>query len=139
MSANSLTLSPIESLGSLIGDQSTNRLWWKRCHITFKGTSQITMQDLPSSLEPGAGSTMMSRNKQSSGPCGAYSLVGWLPLGRPYKLSSRAAWVAQRFSAAFSPGCDPGDLGLGPTLGSLHGACFPLCLCLCLSFSVCLS
>ena len=42
----------------------------------------------------------------------------------------RAAWVAQQFSAAFSPGCDPGDLGSSPTLSSLHGACFSLCLCL---------
>ena len=39
--------------------------------------------------------------------------------------------VAQRFSAAFGPGCDPGDPGLSPTSGSLHGACFSLCLCLC--------
>ena len=30
-----------------------------------------------------------------------------------------------------------GDPGLSPTSGSLHGACFPLCLCLC--FSVCVS
>ena len=36
---------------------------------------------------------------------------------------SGAAWVAQRFSAAFSPGYDPGDLGSSPTSGSLHGAC----------------
>ena len=35
---------------------------------------------------------------------------------------SWAAWVAQRFSAAFSPGHDPGVPGLSPTLGSLHGA-----------------
>ena len=27
----------------------------------------------------------------------------------------RAAWVAQQFSAAFSPGHDPGDPGLSPT------------------------
>ena len=26
-----------------------------------------------------------------------------------------------------------GGLRLGPTTGSLHGACFSLCLCLCLS------
>ena len=38
-----------------------------------------------------------------------------------------AAPVAQRFSAAFGPGPDPGDPGSSPTLGSLHGACFPLC------------
>ena len=48
-------------------------------------------------------------------------------------------WVAQRFSAAFCPGCDPGDLGSSPALGSLHGTCFSLCLCLCLSLSLCLS
>ena len=53
----------------------------------------------------------------------------------------RAARVAQRFSAAFSPGRDPGDSGLSPTSGSLHGACFSLCLCLCLSltFALCVS
>ncbi|CAD7676900.1 unnamed protein product [Nyctereutes procyonoides] len=39
---------------------------------------------------------------------------------------------------AFYPGCDPGDLGLSPMSGSLHGACFSLCLCLCLSLSVAL-
>ena len=48
---------------------------------------------------------------------------------------SRAAWVGQQFSTAVSPGRDPGDPGLSPTLGSLHGACFSLCLCLCLSLS----
>ena len=47
-----------------------------------------------------------------------------------------AAQVAQRFSATFSPGPDPGDQGSSPISGSLHGACFSLCLCLCLSFSV---
>ena len=50
-----------------------------------------------------------------------------------------AAPVAQRFSAACSPGCDPGDLGSNPTSGFLHGACFSLCLCLCLSLSLSLS
>ena len=30
------------------------------------------------------------------------------------------SWVAQRLSAAFSPGPDPGDLGSSPTLGSLR-------------------
>ncbi|CAD7677426.1 unnamed protein product [Nyctereutes procyonoides] len=42
-----------------------------------------------------------------------------------------AAWMAQQFSAAFSPGRDPGDPGSSPALGSLRGACFSLCLCLC--------
>ena len=42
----------------------------------------------------------------------------------------RAAPVAWRFSATFSLGCDPGDPGLSPTAGSLHGACFSHCLCL---------
>ena len=32
-------------------------------------------------------------------------------------------------------GRDPGDLGSSPTLSSLHGACFSLCLRLCLSAS----
>ena len=50
--------------------------------------------------------------------------------------SLKAAWVAQQFSAAFSPGPDPRNLGSSPTSGSLHGACFSLCLHLCLSLSV---
>ena len=52
------------------------------------------------------------------------------------KYQGRAAPVAQRFSAAYSSGRDPGDLGSSPTSGSLHGACFSLWLCLCLSLSV---
>ena len=48
-----------------------------------------------------------------------------------------AAGVAQWFSATFGPGHDPGDPGSSPASGSLHGACFSLCLCLCLSPSVC--
>ena len=57
---------------------------------------------------------------------------------------SGAAWVTQRFSAAFSPGCDPGVLGSSPASGSLHGACFSLCcvsasLSLSLSLSLCIS
>ena len=55
------------------------------------------------------------------------------------KEKCRAARVAQRFSAAFSPGPDPRDLGSSPTSGSLQGACFSLCLCLCLSLSLSLS
>ena len=31
--------------------------------------------------------------------------------------------------------CDPGVPGSSPTSGSLHGACFSVCLCLCLSLS----
>ena len=62
----------------------------------------------------------------------------WLKRGE-----DRDPWVAQRFSAAFSPGRDSGDPGLSPTSSFLHGACFSLCLCLCLSlslsFSLCLS
>ena len=38
----------------------------------------------------------------------------------------RATPVAQRFSAAYSPGRDPGDPGSSPTSGSLRGACFSL-------------
>ena len=41
-----------------------------------------------------------------------------------------AAQVAQRFSATFSPECDPGDPGSSPTSGSLQGACLSLSLCL---------
>ena len=38
--------------------------------------------------------------------------------------------------SAFGPERDPGVLGWSPMLGSLHGACFSLCLCLCLFLSV---
>ena len=55
------------------------------------------------------------------------------------KIWTRAAQVAQQFSADFSTGCDPGDPGSSPTWGSLHGAGFSLCLCLCLSLSLSLS
>ena len=48
-------------------------------------------------------------------------------------------WVAQWFSAAYSPGRDPEDPGSSSTSGSLHGACFSLCLCLCHSLSLSLS
>ena len=41
--------------------------------------------------------------------------------------------VAQRFSATFGPGHDPGVPGPSTTSGSLHGACFSLCLCRCVS------
>ena len=44
-----------------------------------------------------------------------------------------AARVAQWFSTAFSPGPDAGDLESSSTSGSLHGACFSLCLCLSVS------
>ena len=52
-----------------------------------------------------------------------------------------AALVVQWFSAAFSPGPNPGDLGSSPMSGSLHGACFSLyrCLCLSLPLALCLS
>ena len=42
------------------------------------------------------------------------------------------AWVAQLvkcLTTGFTSGHDPGVLGLSPTSGSLHGACFSLCLC----------
>ena len=44
-------------------------------------------------------------------------------------------WLSGRASA-FGSGRDPGVLGLSPTLGSLHGACFSLCLYVCLSVSL---
>ena len=44
------------------------------------------------------------------------------------------AWVAQWFSATFSPGCDPGDQGSSPMSGSLHRACVSASL----SLSLCL-
>ena len=55
------------------------------------------------------------------------------------EIKREAARVAQRFSTAFSPRCDPGDPESSPTLVSLHGACFFLCLCLYLSLSLCVS
>ena len=65
------------------------------------------------------------------------------PLSHPgcpiFITDTRAAWLAQRFSAVFSPGREPGEAGSSPMSGFLHGACFSLCLCLCLSLSLCLS
>ena len=48
------------------------------------------------------------------------------------KRSSGAVWVAQQFSAAFSPGPDPGDPGSSPKSGSLR-LCLSAALFLCLS------
>ena len=39
-------------------------------------------------------------------------------------------WVTQWLSLCLCSGHDPQDLGLSPTLGSLHRACFSLCLSL---------
>ena len=50
-----------------------------------------------------------------------------------------AAWVAQQFSAAFSPGPDPGDLGLSPTWEApcmepaSPSACVSASVCVCVS------
>ena len=44
--------------------------------------------------------------------------------------------MAQWFSATFSLGPDPGDLGSNPTSGSLHEACFSLCVSVSVSLSV---
>ena len=47
------------------------------------------------------------------------------------KIFHRGTWVFQWFEhLPLASGCDLGVLGLGPILGSLHGACFSLCLCL---------
>ena len=40
-------------------------------------------------------------------------------------------WVAQWFGVCLWLRADPRVLGLSPTSGFLHGACFSLCLCLC--------
>ena len=40
---------------------------------------------------------------------------------------------------AFGPGCYPGVLGSSPASGSLHGACFSLCLRLPKTFSKCVT
>ena len=48
----------------------------------------------------------------------------------PFKIKMWAAWVTQQFGTAISPGPDPVERGLSPTSGSLHGACFSLCLSL---------
>ena len=63
--------------------------------------------------------------------------AAWTVLGNLLEMQNLGdPWVAQRFSATFSPGHDPGGLGSSPTSGSLHGACFSLCLCLCFSLSL---
>ena len=56
------------------------------------------------------------------------------------KIKNRAAWVAPRFSAAFSPRRGPGDLGSSPMSGLMHGAwLLPLPVSLPLSLSLCFS
>ena len=64
-------------------------------------------------------------------------LVGFQVWLRPSVLVSLGG--AAGLVPAFGPGCDPGDPGLSPTSGCLHGACFSLCLCLCLTLSLSLS
>ena len=57
-----------------------------------------------------------------------------------WNLWSQAAWVAQRFSAAFSAGHDLGDQGLSPIVGSLPAspsACVSDFLSVSLSLSLC--
>ena len=69
-----------------------------------------------------------------SGPRPAEGLSPWPSLGSSAPLPGLGpskfptdlfktweAWVAQWFSAAFSPGQDPGDPGSSPTSGCLHG------------------
>ena len=52
------------------------------------------------------------------------------------KCNHWAAWMAQRFSATFSPGCDPGD-GIESHLGlPAWSLLLPLPVSLPLSFSV---
>ena len=52
----------------------------------------------------------------------------------------RAARVAQRFSAAFGPGRDPGDLGSSPTSGRCMEPASPsACVSPSLSLSLCVS
>ena len=63
--------------------------------------------------------------------------TSWIFITKNYIFG--AARMAQPFSAACSPGRDPGVPGSSPTLGSLHGLCFSLCLCLCFSLCLCLS
>ena len=90
------------------------------------------------------GPTLLCTGPHGLGSAGQGCLLHFQNLGKPaakasIKIVIRAARVAQRFSATFSPGPDSGDPGLRPTSGSLHGACFSLCLCLCLCVCVCLS
>ena len=67
-----------------------------------------------------------------------WTWIFFLNISEFKKKNFRAARVAQRFSTTFSPGCGPGDPGLSPTSGSLHGmeppspsAC--VCASLCVS------
>ena len=57
-----------------------------------------------------------------------------------FKSSQRwAAWVAQQFSATFSPGRDPGDLGSSPTSAPAWSLLLPLPVSLPFSLSLSLS
>ena len=55
-----------------------------------------------------------------------------------FNLHGMPGWLSN-WPPAFGSGCDPGDLGLRPTLGFLQGAWFSFCLGLCPSLSVCVS
>ena len=45
------------------------------------------------------------------------------------EMIEQPGWLSG-LASAFGPGPDPGDPGLSPTSGSLHGTCFYLSLCL---------
>ena len=61
-------------------------------------------------------------------------LSGVIPFRLFKSLDGQPRWLGG-LAPAFGPGQDPGDPGLSPVSGSLHGACFSFCLCLCLSLS----
>ena len=54
---------------------------------------------------------------------------------RNCRMAGIPEWLSS-LASAFGPGSDPRVLGSSPPSGSLHGACFSLCLCLCLSLYV---
>ena len=70
---------------------------------------------------------MKEAGEGTVGPHAIYSKLSW------------AARVAQQFSPTFGLGHGPGDPGLSPPSGTLHGACLSFCLCLCLSLFLCVS
>ena len=75
---------------------------------------------------------MGGRNAWNVRPVGEFPASGLtLRVEAPQRVknrATRAAWAAQRFSAAFSPERDPGHRGSSPTSGSPMSLPFSLCL-----------
>ena len=113
--------------------------------LAHGGRSKGSIGDPLAGSEGPAPDTWLSLSMEDGpGPGQGYS-GSWAPhsllavIDVPFKAREGAAPVAQRFGAACSPGCDPGDPESSPMSGSLHGACLLLPLPVSLLLCVCVS